>query len=121
MSNEPQPPTPAAAPNAARALPATPEPHLFDRLSVIYKYRWAAIGVFLAVVGWVMVDSYTRMPIYQARARVLIEDANTDLATPTEITRTVNLVDPEIYMQTQLRIIKGRDLSQRVAKKLRSG
>ena len=117
MSNEPQP-TPAAAASAARALPATPEPHLFDRLSVLYKYRWAAIGVFLAVVGWVMVDSYTRLPIYQARARVLIEDANTDIATPTEITRSVNLVDPEIYMQTQLRIIKGRDLSQRVAKKL---
>ena len=99
-------------------MPATPEPHLFDRLSVLYKYRWAAIGVFLAVVAWVMVDSYTRLPIYRATARVLIEDANNDIATPSEISRPVNMVDPEIYMQTQLRIIRGRDLSQRVAKKL---
>jgi capsular exopolysaccharide synthesis family protein len=99
-------------------LPAAPEPHLFDRISVLYKYRWAAIGVFLAVVSWVMVDSYTRMPIYQASARVLIEDVNSDIATPSEISRNVTLVDPEIYKQTQLRIIRGRDLSQRVAQKL---
>ena len=117
MPNESQP-APTGSSQAARSLPATPEPHLFDRLSVLYKYRWAAIGVFLAVAAWVMVDSYTRLPIYRATARVLIEDANTDIGTPSEMSRQVSLVDPEIYMQTQLRIIRGRDLSQRVAKKL---
>ena len=121
MPNESHPTQSSASAHSSqsgRSLPATPEPHLFDRLSVLYKYRWAAIGVFLAVVAWVMVDSYTRLPIYRATSRVLIEDANTDIATPSEINRSVSLVDPEIYMQTQLRIIRGRDLSQRVAKKL---
>ncbi len=115
-----QPPThhPASPPAAQRVSPSTPEPHLFDRISVLYKYRWAAIGVFLTVASWVMVDSYTSMPIYRASARVLIEDVNNDIATPSEISRSVTLVDPEIYMQTQLRIIRGRDLSQRVARKL---
>ncbi|HEX7827771.1 MAG TPA: hypothetical protein VF477_22955, partial [Mycobacterium sp.] len=61
------------------------EPHLFDRLAVLYKYRWAAISVFLLVVGWVMVDSYTAVPMYRATARVLIEDPGADVATPTEI------------------------------------
>jgi hypothetical protein len=51
------PSTPAPVPGApALGL----EPHLFDRLAVLYKYRWASIGVFLLVIGWVMVDSYTR-------------------------------------------------------------
>ena len=49
---------------------------------------------------------------------MLIEDPNTDIATPTEISRNVTLADPEIYMQTQLRIMRGRDLAQRVAAKL---
>ena len=80
--------------------------------------EYALLGVFVAVVGWVMVDSYTRLPIYRATARVLIENADNDIATPSEISRPTSLVDPEIYMQTQLRIIRGRDLSQRVAKKL---
>jgi succinoglycan biosynthesis transport protein ExoP len=120
MSNEA--PHTAGAPPAHVQSPqgfgAGPEPHLFDRLSVLYKYRWAAVLVFLLVVGWVMVDSYTRIPEYRSAARVLIEDPNTDIATPSEISRNVTLVDPDIYMQTQLRIMRGRDLAQRVAAKL---
>jgi succinoglycan biosynthesis transport protein ExoP len=120
MSTETPTPTPnpAPPPRPLQASAGTPEPHLFDRISVIYKYRWPAIVVFTAVVGWVMVDSYTRIPVYRAQARVLIEDPNTDIATPSEMSRGMSLVDPEVYMQTQLRIIKGRDLGQRVAQKL---
>src|SRR6185436_12570941 len=109
------PPTPKPAP----AQPGTSgDPHLFDRLSVLYKYRLAAIAVFALVVSWVMVDSYTRIPAFRSFARVLVEDPNADVATPSEIARSVPTTDPEIYMQTQLRIMKGRDLAQRVAAKL---
>ena len=117
MSNDsPTPPSPA--PVAPPPQPRGADPHLFDRLSILYKYRWASITVFVLVVGWVMVDSYTRIPEYRAQARVLIEDPNNDIATPTEIARNVTLADPEIYMQTQLRIMRGRELAQRVAAKL---
>lgn len=95
-----------------------PEPHLFDRLSVLYKYRWATVAVFLAVFGWVMVDSYSSIPMYRADARVLIEDPGADIATPGDMARTPTITDPEIYMQTQLRIMRGRELAQRVAEKL---
>lgn len=117
MSNE-KTEKPAAPPPASGQPPSGVEPHLFDRLSILYKYRWAAAMVFALVVGWVMVDSYTRVPEYGAFARVLIEDPNSDIATPTEIARSVPFTDPEIYMQTQLRIMRGRDLAQRVAAKL---
>src|SRR5688500_2462372 len=117
MSNEsPTPPSPAPA--APPPAPRPADPHLFDRLSILYKYRWASITIFVLVVGWVMVDSYTRIPEYRAQAQVLIEDPNTDIATPTEIARNVTLADPDIYMQTQLRIMRGRELAQRVAAKL---
>jgi succinoglycan biosynthesis transport protein ExoP len=120
MSNE-TPNTPAAPPahvSSPQGFGAGAEPHLFDRLSVLYKYRWAAVLVFMLVVGWVMVDSYTRIPVFESTARVLIEDPNTDLATPSEISRNVTQTDPEIYLQTQLRIMRGRDLAQRTAAKL---
>ena len=94
------------------------EPHLFDRLSVLYKYRWASLTVFLLVVGWVMVDSYTSVPRYKATARLLIEEPNNDIAAPTEISRSVNVMDPELYTQTQLRIMRGRDLATHVAEKI---
>jgi capsular exopolysaccharide synthesis family protein len=109
--------SPAPAPAAAPSTMA-PEPHLFDRLSVLYKYRWATVAVFLAVFGWVMVDSYSSIPMYRADARVLIEDPGADIATPGDMARTPTITDPEIYMQTQLRIMRGRELAQRVAEKL---
>ncbi len=117
MSNET--PTPRSTPPAlGGSSPAGQDSHLFDRLSVLYKYRWASLTVFALVVGWVMVDSYTRIPVYRALARVLIEDPNADIATPSEINRNTTPTDPEIYMQTQLRIMRGRDLATRVAGKL---
>jgi succinoglycan biosynthesis transport protein ExoP len=95
-----------------------PDSHIFDRLSVLHKYRWASITVFTLVVSWIMVDSYTQIPVYRATAQVLIEDPNSDVATPTEIARSVALTDPEIYMETQLRIMRGRELAQRVAREM---
>ena len=117
MSNPTTNPPSTTTPPPA-ATPPGGDAHLFDRISVLYKYRWAAITVFMLVVSWVMVDSYTRIPAYQATTRVLVEDPNADIATPSEIQRSVTVGDPEIYMQTQLRIMKGRDLAQRVASKL---
>jgi polysaccharide biosynthesis transport protein len=120
MSNETPhtPAAPAAPAPASSATPAGHEPHLFDRLSVLYKYRWATIAIFSLVVGWVMVDSYTKIPVFRATARILIEDPSNDIATPAEISRNVTLADPDMYLQTQLRIMRGRDLAQRVAQKL---
>ena len=112
------PPAASTPPPAASQSSTSADPHLFDRLSVLYKYRWATIAVFSLVVGWVMVDSYTKIPVYRAVARVLIEDPSNDLATPAEISRNVTLADPDMYLQTQLRIMRGRDLAQRVANKL---
>jgi succinoglycan biosynthesis transport protein ExoP len=124
MSNEtPTTPEPSSEPRATapaptQSLTATAEPHLFDRLSVLYKYRWASLTVFMLVAGWVMVDSYSRIPTYRAQARVLVEDPSTDIATPSEIARNMQISDPEVYMQTQLRIMKGRELAGRVGEKL---
>lgn len=94
------------------------EVHLLDRLSVIYKYRHAVIGVFVLVVAWNMVDSYTTIPRYQAVSRVLIEDDVASLGTPTEIAQNFAIQDSDVYMQTQLRIIRGRALGRRAARKL---
>jgi capsular exopolysaccharide synthesis family protein len=117
MSQELQPPTPQAAPRSTLQTPSG-DSHLFDRLSVLYRYRWASLTVLLLTVGWLMVDSYSQTPIYRATARVVIEDPNNDMATPTEIARTVTVADPEIYLETQLRIMQGRDLANRVAEQL---
>jgi succinoglycan biosynthesis transport protein ExoP len=121
MSNDTQPAAPASGSNPplqnAGVVPG--EPHLFDRISVLFRYRWAVITLFVLTVAWIMVDSYSRTPIYRATAQVVIEDPGADIATPTEIAaRSTPVTDPEVYMQTQLRIMTGRDLANRVAAQL---
>lgn len=114
-------PTSGSAPPAGPAMYSPhggADSHIFDRLSVLHKYRWASITMFMLVVSWIMIDSYTQIPVYRATAQVLIEDPNNDLATPTEIARNVATTDPEVYLETQLRIMRGRELAQRVAKEL---
>ena len=119
MANE-TPNTPAAPPaqvTSPQGFGAGAEPHLFDRLSVLYKYRWASMAIFIAVVGWVMVDSYTSVPRYRATARVLIEDPSSDLATPSEISRNVTLADPKSTCRRSCASCAAR-LAQRTAAKL---
>jgi len=94
------------------------EVHLLDRLSVLYKHRKPAAGVFLAVIAWVMTGSYTTQPIYQARVRLLIEDETPGMGTPAEIAQNFAVPDPEVYLTTQFRILEGRQLGTRVVTRL---
>ena len=119
MSNDQQTPPLADEPAPVKGPVAhLREPHLLDRLSLLYKYRWAGLTVFLLVVGWMMVDSYTSVPRYKATARLLVEEPNNDIAAPSEISRGIAVTDPEMFMQTQLRIMRGRDLATRVSQKI---
>ena len=94
------------------------EVHLLDRLSVIHKYRRAVVGVLLLVVAWFMVDSYSKVPMYRATTRIQIDEETPGVATPTDIANSFIVADPEIYLNTQQRILKGRELGLRVVTKL---
>jgi capsular exopolysaccharide synthesis family protein len=110
--------TPRAAANPPVNAPLEQEVHLLDRLSVLHKYRGAVIAVFLLIVGWVMIDSYSTIPLYRATARVQIDDETAGLGTPMEIAQNFSVQDPETYLNTQQRILKGRELGLRVVSKL---
>jgi polysaccharide biosynthesis transport protein len=105
---------------AASATPkgaTTGAPHFLDRLAVIVKYYKAVAVVFLLVVAGMMQRAYTTIPMYQAEARLQIEEEHT---TQTSLNEGVAAYqDPEPYYQTQLRILQGRELSTRAASRLK--
>ena len=109
----------ASAAPPGQGLPYQPDVHLLDRLSTVYKYRKGVIAVFLLVIGWVMVESYTTIPTYQARVRLQIDDETPGMGMPAEMAQNFAVSDPEIYQSTQQRIISGRDLALRVVRQLR--
>src|SRR5262245_11809346 len=90
--------------------------HILDRLAIIYRYRRIALSVFVLTTIALMIQGYSNVQLYQARAQVLIEDERST-AMP-GISNADYYEDPVPYYNTQYRILRGRDLARRVVKKL---
>ncbi len=82
MSDTPSPeprPLPTRFPSGSQTPVSPPtysneNVHLLDRLAVIYRYRRVATTVFVLTMIALMIQNYTNIKVYQARAQVLIED-----------------------------------------------
>ena len=94
------------------------EVHLLDRLAVIYRYRHIALAVFALTAITVVVQGYTSVKVYQAQVRLLIEPERTS-ALPGSMQAEAVYEDPEIYFQTQYKIIKSREIGRLTAEQLK--
>jgi succinoglycan biosynthesis transport protein ExoP len=111
---------PAASPAPAANAPYTPENdvHLLDRLAVLYRYRMLCVTVFVLVTAAMIIQGYSAVKVYQAQARLLIEDERSTAVPGLQNDQNTFYEDPEPYYQTQYKILKGRDLMRRVVHKL---
>jgi capsular exopolysaccharide synthesis family protein len=98
----------------------TPESdvHILDRVAVLYRYRRIAGAVFVLSAAAMMIQGYTSVQLFQAQAQVMIEDERATAVPGLNGAETMFYEDPEPYYNTQYRILKGRDLTRRVIKKL---
>ena len=115
-------PQPGAKPQT-RHVQGEQDVHVLDRLNVLFRYRYAAISVFLLIVLASLLRTYTATPMYRAQARILIEleDERTAAVAGSMSTLANDFMfmqDPEPYFQTQFRILTGRDLGRRVVEQL---
>ena len=81
-------------------IAADSDTHVLDRLSVIYKYRHAAISLFLLIIVGMLLRTYTTTPLYRAQARLMIdlEDERTvAMAGAIESGRPSYWQDPKVY------------------------
>ena len=92
--------------------------HILDRLAVVYRYRRIAVTVFVLTTAAMMIQGYSNVQMYQAQAQILIEDERSTAVPGISTTDNTYYEDPEPYYKTQYRILKGRDLTRRVVKKL---
>jgi succinoglycan biosynthesis transport protein ExoP len=65
-----------------------------------------------------MIQGYTTLQLYQAQAQIMIEDERATAVPGLNGSDTAYYEDPEPYYNTQYRILKGRDLTRRVIRKL---
>ena len=105
-----------AGPAGTPSAPYTPENdvHLLDRLAVLYRYRRLCVTVFVLVTAAMIIQGYSSVKVYQAQARLLIEDERSTAVPGLQTDQNQFYEDPEPYYQTQYKILKGRDLTRRV-------
>jgi capsular exopolysaccharide synthesis family protein len=82
-----------------------------EYLRVVYKRRWSAIGVFVLVLMAFVVSAFGVVPVYQARAQLLIEvDAPKVLTFNDVLDSSQTQRD---YYETQFAILRSRSLAKR--------
>jgi succinoglycan biosynthesis transport protein ExoP len=92
--------------------------HLLDRLTAIFRHRRIAGAAFAIVVGLMMLQTYSKIPLYRAGARVLIQDERTMAVGNLNATDPAFWQDSEQYYNTQYSILRSRGLAKRVVRRM---
>ncbi len=90
--------------------------HVLDRLAAVFKHRRIAGAAFALVVGAMMVQTYSQVPMYRTSSRVMIQDERTVAVGNLNATEYWQDTDP--YYNTQYSILRSRGLAKRVVRKL---
>jgi polysaccharide biosynthesis transport protein len=93
--------------------------HILDRIAVLYRYRRIAFAVFVLTSAAMMIQGYTSIQYYRAQGQLLIENERTTAVPGLAAPNAEFYEDPEPYFQTQYKILKGRDLTRRVVKRIK--
>src|SRR5262245_11616324 len=111
--------SPSALTAADTSAPGTSTAHPLDRLTALFRHRRAAGAAFTIVVAVMLLQTYSKVPLYRTSARVLIQDERT-----VSIGK-LNANDPQFweesdqYYNTQYSILRSRGLARRVVERLR--
>ena len=92
-----------------------------DVIAVIFKWKWLVCGILLAVFLPVAIFSVPTMPLYRATARTLVKQDRAYLSiTPGDESRAMNLPVGRATINSELRILKSREVSERAKEELQS-
>jgi capsular exopolysaccharide synthesis family protein len=93
--------------------------HILDRIAVLYRYRRIAIAVFILTSAAMMIQGYSSIQMFRGQGRLLIEQERATEVPGIGGQNEQFYEDPEPYFQTQYKILRGRDLTRRVIKKVK--
>src|SRR5690606_1868599 len=123
MFKTPQTLEPSTTENYSSGLPpAMPggegDVHLLDRLSVLYRHRRLVIATVILVLVGGVVQTFSTVPRYRASAVVEIAEERPLASSLRDVEQQISWQDPEVHMQTQLNVLRSRDLARVVVKQL---
>ncbi|MCF6148013.1 MAG: AAA family ATPase [Candidatus Kuenenia sp.] len=86
--------------------------HLSDYLKILKKRKWIIIIFFLAVVSIVTAKSFHDTPVYQATAKVIIENRSSFMEEMADVSKIDS--HDESYLMTQYNLLQSRSLAKKV-------
>jgi succinoglycan biosynthesis transport protein ExoP len=110
--------TPSALTVVDPSASGTSTAHPLDRVTALFRHHRAAGAAFTIVVAAMLLQTYSKVPLYRTSARVLIQDERT-----VSIGK-LNANDPQFweesdqYYNTQYSILRSRGLARRVVDRL---
>ena len=100
-------------------IPGGAQPvHVLDRLSAIFKHRRLAGATFAVVVGIMMLQTYSQVPMFRTSARVIIQDERSVAIGSLNANDPMYWQDSDQYNNTQYSILQSRGLAKRVVRRL---
>ncbi|MDZ7336916.1 MAG: polysaccharide biosynthesis tyrosine autokinase [candidate division KSB1 bacterium] len=91
--------------------PMQPQTSLKDYVRVLYRSRWLILICFLAVVGSTAFFTFRAEPIYQASAKLMIQEGGGVSRMVFDVT---GFVKKETMINNQMEILKSRSVAERV-------
>jgi capsular exopolysaccharide synthesis family protein len=91
--------------------------HLLDYVRMVYKRRWTVLTAFLVVLVGAMLYTYTSVPIYEARAQILIESDTPNVVQFKEVIEEAS--STTAYYQTQYTLLRSRTLAGKTLEALK--
>ena len=104
--------------SAAVAPSASSNVHLLDRLSALFRHRRLAGAAFAIVAGVMLLQTYSKIPLYRASAQVQIQDERTTAVGNLDASNPMFWQDSEQYYNTQYSILASRGLAKRVVRRM---
>src|SRR5262245_66444994 len=85
--------------------------HLLERLPAIFRHRKLAGTAFAIVVGLMMLQTYSKIPLFHTSSRVLIQDERTMTVGNLTANDPAFWQDSDQYYNTQHSILRSRGLA----------
>ncbi len=98
--------------------PPPASPHLLHYLRVLSKRRWTALGTLIVVVGTVAYLTARTVPLFQARAQLMIEVERPKVVVFDGDPKADRADETQDYQETQRRILQSRTLASRTLEAL---
>ena len=98
------------------------EAHLRDYWKIVWQARWTVLAIFVVVVGIAAVWSFMQTPLYRATATLEVQPQANRVAVGQDVSGMgaagYGWFAEEKYHNTQIEIIKSRNVSRRVVRML---